>query len=163
MDKILLSIGKIFLFLLWMRYPPNPNIDYQEWLNFRQTLVVWIIWCSLLFTALIVGLYWWSARRRKIRSPDDLFVRYKPMYWLLLAFVPMIAVFVVYILEFQKLLDPAYVLVTSYIARAVIVGLWAGFLTFVLAYFLMWVRGLTPPKFLYRPRWLIYYRKGLRR
>lgn len=148
-------MGKVLLF--WMG-PPGP-IDYVTWNGFRDMVAGWVVGLLLLTTAAIVGLYMWSVRRKKIHTPDDLFKPYTPMRWLWLAFFPVVVVFIVYVVEYRKLFSGARV---SYMSGAVAVGLWAGFLTFLLAYLLMLIPQITPAKFRYRPLWLFYHKKGAR-
>lgn len=148
-------MGKVLLF--WMG-PPGP-IDYVTWNGFRDMVAGWVVGLLLLTTAAIVGLYMWSVRRKKIHTPDDLFKPYTPMRWLWLALVPVVVVFIVYAVEYRKLFSGARV---SYMSGAVAVGLWAGFLTFLLAYLLMLIPQITPDKFRYRPLWLFYRKKGVR-
>lgn len=149
-------MGKVLLF--WMSFPGS-DIDYVTWNEFRDMMAGWVMVCLLLTTAAIVGLYWNSARRKKIHTPADLFKPYTPMRWLWLAFVPVVLVFIVYAVEYRKLFSGAQV---SYMSGAVAVGLWAGFLTLLLAYLLMLIPQITPAKFRYRPLWLFYRKKGVR-
>lgn len=148
-------MGKVLLF--WMGYPPDPNIDYTLWSGFRETMAGWVILCFLLTTLVIIGLYSWSARRKKIRSPYDLFAPYKPLRWLWLAWIPAVAAFLIYAVKYQRLFSGAAV---SFMAGAVTVGLWAGVLTLLLAYPLICLPSITPAKYRYRPLWLFYRKRG---
>jgi hypothetical protein len=144
-------MGQILLF--WRVYPPDPNIDYIRWTGFCEAMAGWMVMGVLLATALIIGCYWLHAQRKKIRQPEDVFAPYTPMRWLWLACLPSIALFGIYANEYEKLFRNATM---PFMTGAVGVGLEAGFLTFILAYLLMWIPGITPAKYRYRPRWLIY-------
>lgn len=147
------------VFLFWMIYPRDPNIDYAVWAGFCDAMASWVMMGSVLTTGVIVGLYIWSARRKKIRTPQDLFAPYTPMYWLGLVLVPAVVVFIVYAIEYRSLFSGAAI---SYMAGAVPVGVETGILTFLLSYPLMWIPGITPAKYRYRPLWLFCRKKGAR-
>lgn len=146
--------------LFWMVFPDDPTLPADQWSGFCNDMAGWVVGCLLLATAVIIGLYTWTARRKKIRRPRDLFAAYTPMYWLWLVWVPALVVFIVYATEYQRLFRDA---VVSYMAGAVPIGLETALLTFGLAYFLMWIPGITPVKYRHRPRWILDSRRGIRR
>jgi cobalamin synthase len=149
------------MLLFWMVFPDDQTLPMDQWYGFCNTMAGWVVICFLLATAVIIGLYTWTAHRKKIRRPRDLFAHYTPLHWLWLTWVPALIVFIVYAMEYQRLFRDAIV---SYMAGAVWIGLETALLTFVLAYLLiMWIPRITPAKYRYRPRWMLYNRRGVMR
>ena len=150
-------MGEFLLF--WMDNPPDPDIEFLRWQAFREVMANWVLGAVLVATAIILLCYFIHASRRKIRSASDLFAAYTPMYWLWLAVLPGIVVFLIYWLDYSKIFHDSPI---SYMSGAVVVSLWTTFLTLVVSYLLMLMPGVTPAKFRYRPYWLLYRSKGAR-
>lgn len=147
------------IILPWMRLPPDPNMELTTWSGFHTEMAAAVILCVTLVTTAIIILYSLSAHRKRIHTPKDLFAPYTPMRWLLLSVVSAVAMFLVYAIRYERFFSGARV---SYTSGAPWVALWAGFLTLLAAYFLMWLPFITPARFKYRPRRLLYQLKGAR-
>lgn len=148
-------MGKLVLF--WMVYPLDENIDYDQWSGFCEEMAGVVVGVWLVMTALIIGGYWWTARQEKILVPSDVFRPYTPMRWLWWAVAAGVMVSLFYAYQYQTRFTDTTV---SFMADAPWVGLWTTLWTFLLAYLLMWLPGITPAKYRYRPRWLRYRKRG---
>ncbi len=144
-----------------MNHPPDPDIEFLHWQAFRKMMANWVLGAVLIAIAVILCCYSIHAARRKIRTASDLFAAYTPMYWLWLAVLPGVAVFLAYRHEYPKIFAESPI---SYLSGAVVVGLLTTFLTFLVSYLLMLIPGVTPAKFRYRPYGLFfsYCNKGAR-
>ena len=148
------------LVLPWMVDPPDPNVDYVIWSGFCNALAGWLLGLSLVTIAVIIALYVRSARRKKICRPRDSFAPFTPMYWLWLALAPAVLIFIIYAIGYRSRFSHAGILDMGGAVGPAIV---AGALSFLLAYLLMCIPGITPAKYRYRPRWLFYRNRGARR
>jgi hypothetical protein len=82
------------------------------------------------------------------------------MVWLVLAVLPAIALIITYWLEFTRLFPDVKV---SWIGGAVTLAIVGAVVTLALSYAAMWLPGVTPRKFRYRPRALLLGRRRLAR
>ena len=137
-------MGRLILF--WMNRQPDDNIPTTAWIDYQNAMAFVLLVVLVLFTGLILVAYRQSAQAKLIRYPSDLFGRYTPLYWLAVSVVPIAILFGLawydYGKRFQEFTQ------TSYTGGAAVIGVWAGFLTLVLASAILPV--LTPPKFRYR-------------
>src|SRR5262245_21032507 len=137
------------LLLFWMATPPDPKMDYLLWIGFRQDMSGWFLGIVLVVVAIITLSYCWMSRRLKIRNPGDPFRPFTPMGLLGLAAVPGIFMWILYGIRYTKIFPDARI---SFMSGAPI-AVWAVFLTYLMAQLLIWLPGITPPKYRYHPRW----------
>jgi hypothetical protein len=133
--------------------PPDRAIDLLEWRAFMTDVVSTTVILLVLIVISLTCLYWRSARRGHIHSPDDVFKHYKPMNWQFLAWVPGVGIAIFYWHEFTRRFADAP---QSWIGGAMGMLILTTLLTWVLLRLLMWMPKVTPAKFRYRPRkeWL---------
>ena len=151
-------MGKMFF---WMTEAPDQaNIVAQTWSGFLDSMAVLSLGIVAGFTLLIVLGYVGSVKGRKVRTPNDLFSAYTPMYWLLLALLGGIAAACVCAWRYHDLLPPES---AGQFSTSAYVGLWTAAWAFLLGYLIVLIPGITPPKFRYRPLWLFYHGRGARK
>lgn len=138
------------LYAFWVSRPPDPAMSYDLWLGFRSEVFGWLVGCVLAGAAVIIGLYMWQSRKLTVRTPRDPFVRFVPMRWLWLAFLPGTVVGVIYALRYAEVFPFAQITSTG---GAVSAALLSAFGTYLIGQVAMWLPGVTPRKFLYHPRW----------
>ena len=138
----------------WMRNPTHQDMDYANWVSFREVVAWWVVVVWGVATAIIVGLYILWARSRKIRTPSSLFLPYAPLQTLWLAIIPAVVLFFVC----RGLHDEIVGLSWHALAMgpAVKCALWGGFLVLVSSYAFMLMPGVTPAIYRYRPiAWML--------
>ncbi len=138
-----------FIFpLAWMDDPPDPQrIDAEAWLRFADSIAGWWVLTVILTCSLIVAVYAWAARRRKIRSVQDVFGPYGPMRALFLSVLAALFMFFLFDLEYARRFTGAL----SATGTGVFVALWAAAWALWLGYLLICLPGITPAKYRHRP------------
>jgi hypothetical protein len=145
---------------------PEPNDHYRvlvkDWDRYISDMA-WVTLAIILIAAgITVGLYSYSARRRRIHTPSDLFRPYHCMWWVLLSLPAGIAAAVEAGLTFPPSTPEA---IRNSIAQtpgwqealgtSIGIGVETALLCFVFAALLILIPGITPPAFKYRPQeWL---------
>ena len=145
-----------FLFF-WMLSPYDSAVSQTDWdtyLNFMAWITILIV---LVTVADVVGLYAYSARRRKIRAPADLFRTYRCMWWLLLSIPAAIGAGVTAALNFSRYCgDDA----SGTVPASISIGVETFLVSFILGYLIILIPGITPAIFKYRPKEWIFHPKS---
>ncbi|MCL5097180.1 MAG: hypothetical protein M1608_06590 [Candidatus Omnitrophica bacterium] len=144
------------IMFFWMLSPYDSAVSQTDWdtyLNFMAWVTVLVV---LVTVAAIVGLYALSARRRRIRTPADLFRSYGCMWWTLLSIPAGIAGGIVAALNFASYCGEE---ATGTVPASISIGVETFLLCFVLGYLIILIPGITPPAFKYRPKEWIFHRK----
>ncbi len=144
-----------FIFF-WMLSPFDSSVSQTEW----DTYVDFMAWITILIVlvsvAAIIGLYAFSARRRRIRTPADLFRTYRCMWWLFLSIPAAVGAGIVAALNFVKYCGEE---ATGVVPASISIGVETFLLCFVLGYLIILIPGITPPAFKYRPKEWIFHPK----
>ena len=131
----------------WMSIPDQaiPETAWNEFLNGMATVMFIAV---AITTILTVILYGWSARRKKVFFPGDVFKAYLPMWWLCLSLVAGVVSTFVCIWQYSPALNTA----AGELGIALQIGIVSVFMTALPAYLLIaFIPGITPAKFCYRP------------
>lgn len=148
-----MSLAQLVLF--WLAEQPDPDgarMAYSAWTAFVDSIAGWLLTAVAITVATILVAYIVHARRRRVHTPNDLFTSFTPMKWLFLSVVP--ALIVGY--RFDTLFTTTFPLtVFSPTLSALEVGVWTGFLTFVLGHLCILLPGVTPSRYRYRPLWFV--------
>ncbi len=142
---------EIFISLFGMGKPRNgrdlPEIPTSDWRNFLGAMdgYVWLV--ALVSVLVILGLYAWSVRRRKLHSPSDFFAPYGQNWFLLITILTWFAMFAILWISYDNIWPRA----ASPAGYAAIAASLAALITFVLAAAAMLIPGVTPPYLRYRP------------
>ena len=144
-----------FIFF-WMLSPFDSSVSQTDWDTYLD-FMAWITILIVLVTiAAIVGLYSFSARRRRIRTPKDLFQTYRCMWWLLLSIPAAVGAGIAAALNFAKYCGEE---ATGAVPASISIGVESFLLCFILGYVIILIPGITPPAFKYRPREWIFHPK----
>lgn len=147
---------------------PDPTDYYRilgkDWDKYISDMASVTLVIILIAALIIVGLYAYFARQRRIQSPMDLFRPYNCMWWLLLSFPAGVGAAIEAGLAFPAS-NPTQYAIDNNIAQTsrfqealgtcIKMGLETTLLCFVIAALLILIPGITPPAFKYRPHeWL---------
>lgn len=150
-------MGSMFF---WRQNPPGTGqISVEKWTQFLDSMASISLLIIAVTVLIIVAGYSYSAANRKVRQPEDVFATYTPMFWLFVALLAALAAGGICWWQYGDALGENAPGVEAF---AFEIALWTGLWSFLLAYAVMLVPGVTPQKFRYRPRWLFYRHKGAR-
>ena len=139
-------MGKFWL--LWMS-APNAAIEYDQWGPFRDEIAAALVIMGAGAIVVTLNRYQTAALAMKIRQPADLFGPFLPLWWLLLAIAPGVAMFARYGWRFDRAFPDNS---RFWVGGACQVGLYAVVLTLIISYIIICTTRITPAKFRYRPR-----------
>ena len=141
----------------WMLSPFDPAVSQTEWDNYLNYMA-WITILIVVVTVVdIAALYAYSARKRRIRTPADLFAPYTCMRWLWLSIPAAIGGGVTAFLNFATYCGEE---ATGVVPASISMGVETFLLCFVFGYLIILIPGITPPAFKYRPREWIFRPKA---
>ena len=142
----------------WMLSPFDPSVTQTDWDNYLNYMAWTEIFVLLIAVASIVGLYAYSARRRRIHGPEDLFRPFRCMWWLLLCVPAGVVAAVVALLKFPVFCGEE---ATGVAPAAISIGLETTLLCLIIGYLIILFPGVTPPILKYRPRaWFFRARRA---
>jgi hypothetical protein len=147
---------------------PIANNYYQilvgDWERYLQDRALVTLVVVLIAVLVVVGLYTYSARQRRIHSSVDLFRPYNCMWWLLLSIPAGVAAAIEAALTFppstptQEAIEKTIQQTARWqeaLGTSIGIGLETSLLCLVFAALLILIPGITPPAFKYRPQeWL---------
>jgi len=151
--------------LFWVTQPPSPDqryvLELPNWEAYLDKVALASLLIILCAVGALVGLYAYSAWRRRIHSPADLFQPYNCMWWLLLSIPAGVIAGIVAAntdLHMTLISDPTQgrsFTPVELVPTAIQIGSGTVLLCFVISALLIFVPGITPPAFKYRPQeWL---------
>ncbi len=132
---------------------PEGGIPVLAWQSFRSEILTWLILSIILGAAVIVGLYAWRTRKLTIQRPEDPFRLLQAAFWVrwsAACLLPALIMATLYFARFRQSfpgvrVSPLPCALGSFVLTTL------GVLT--LFQLLIWIKGVTPAKFLYHPRW----------
>jgi hypothetical protein len=142
----------------WLQDPLDISIAQKDWTSFLDLMAASTLLIIIVSIFAIDSLYSWSAVKRKVHHPDDLFAPYTPMRWLLLSVVAGLIAAGVCLVQYWDRFPNA----VGSVPAATSIGFWTLFWSLLIGYIIILVPGSTPPKFRYRPLWLFYRNRGAR-
>jgi len=141
----------------------DKEVPFENWERFINAMGFVVILTVVLSVFAIAALYNWSAFRKRISTPGDLFAPYTPMYWLLLCILSGLTAGVISAVEYDAILGTEgttgagkFVVSTEIFGGTLLSVCLLAWLCILLMPF------LTPSKFRYRPLWLFVKRRGVR-
>ncbi len=137
----------------FMSARPEGGIPVRDWGAFRFEIIALLVLSILLGAAAIIGAYAWRTRKLAIRNPGDPFRLLDSPFWLRWVawnLVPPLAMGILYFIRFRQRFSGIQVSPLACAFGAFLLTFLGCLLLFQVA---VWVRGVTPPKFLYHPRW----------
>src|ERR1017187_1508759 len=143
-----------FIFF-WMLSPFDSSVSQTDWDTYLDFMAGIMFLIVLVTIAAIVGLYAYSARRRRIRIPADLFQPYRCMRWIWLSIPAAVGAGVVAALNFAKYCGEE---ATGVVPASISIGVETFLLCFIVGYVIILIPGIgiTPPAFKYRPKEWIF-------
>jgi hypothetical protein len=149
----MMNLTQVLLF--WLTEQPDPDgvrMSASAWEAFIDSTAGWLLAAVLLATVAIVSSYVIHARRRRIRSPQDLFAPFTPLKWLLLSLAPAVVLGYRYYSLFEATFPTTAFRPTL---SAIEVAAWTGLLTFILSHLIVMLPIITPSRYRFRPIWFV--------
>lgn len=155
------------IILFWISMPACSDhycILVKDWEKYISDMAFATLVIILIATLIVVSLYAYSARQRRIHSPADLFRPYNCMWWLLFSIAAGVGAAIEAALAFpasaptpeavEKVIEQTTRWQES-LGTSIGIGLESAFLSFVFAALIILIPGITPKAFKYRPHeWL---------
>jgi len=148
-------MGSMFF---WLGDPLDISIAQRDWASFLDTMAAMTVLIILVAILAIESLYAWSAMKRKIHAPRDLFAPYTPMRWLWLSGAAAVTAGGVCLIQYADRFPNK----AGSLPAAISIAFWTLFWTALIGYMIILLPASTPAKFKYRPLWLFYRKRGSR-